>query len=349
MSNFPLLYYLITCFLSCFPPCPSILPAHALSHTSPTFSPLHFSSTTQIFNSLRIFFDTQLIFSTLYSGHTYYYIILFNYLTSCSSTSPIIKINTNQFPSLPQIILGLSHASTYHFHRGVLLLSLSTAFLHLPQFPHRPAGFACPSCLPLTLSLSPAPSFQSLPLPLLSYPYLPFLLPYSDLYLFLSFLFAAVPLSHSPTPCPCLPLLYYLITCFLLCFPSCFPPCPSILPLNPTLPPAPLSPPITIAGQFLTAGFLFPLSPIYSYPPISLPLPLIPPLTFSQPYPLNPTPDFTFFLLPYPLTPNPTYPLLLYYYYTIILYYYYIFNIYVLFLYPISTTLTHQFCQVYSK
>ena len=144
----------------------------SFSHLPPTFSPLHFSSTTQIFNSLRIFFDTQLIFSTLYSGHTYYYIILLNYLTSCSSTSPIIKINTNQFPSLPQIMLGLSYAQFYRSHRGVLLLALPHYFptpspvpspfsrLCVPQLPALNPIPIPGSFIPV---LTPTPSILSLP------------------------------------------------------------------------------------------------------------------------------------------------------------------------------------------
>jgi hypothetical protein len=71
-----------------------------------------------------------------YYRNTLIIIILYiNYLTPYSTTSPSIQNHNNIFPSLPQFILGLSYAQFYRSHRGVLLLSLSPAFLHFSPVP----------------------------------------------------------------------------------------------------------------------------------------------------------------------------------------------------------------------
>ena len=170
-------------------------------------------------------------------------------------------------------MLGLSYTQFYRSNRGVLLLSLSTAFPTPSPVPSPSSQLCVPQLHPLThapvpnpLNPVPTPTPSILPLPYLLYPY-------PDL-CSLSFLplrrRALVPFPYSY---PYLPLLYYLITCFLSC-PSALP-----YPLSPTSCPStlPLSPYITIAGQFITAGFLFPLYPVFSYPRFLYPYPLIPP------------------------------------------------------------------------
>ena len=124
----------------------------------------------------------------------------------------------------------------------------------------------CPLTLSPQLGSYPYPSTRFLSLSLLSYPYPFTLLPLTSTLLSLS---SSPPCSCSiplplplPLPLPHSPLIILLN--YLL----------SILPLSPSTPP-PLH--ITIAGQFLTAGFLFPLSLNFFYPRFLYPYPLIPP------------------------------------------------------------------------
>lgn len=117
-------------------------------------------------------------------------------------------------------MLGLSYAQFYRSHRGVLLLSLSIAFSTASPVPS-PSSRLCVPQLHLSFqSLNPCPSTRSLLLLLLSSPFYPTLTS-SDLYP------SSPPLRRRtlvpfPYPTPSLPLLYYLITCFLSC--------PSVLP-----------------------------------------------------------------------------------------------------------------------
>ena len=232
MSNFPLLYYLITCFLSCFPPCPSILPVSLPAHTFSIYPPLHFSSTTQIFNSLLIFFDTQLIFSTLYSEHTYsYYYYIIYYLITWLHTKPCrLQLKTTITYSLHHprlcwgflipnfiVLTGASYCCPYP-----LLSHTFSGFLTVQPALRAPA--ACPQ--PYPFLPVPTPSILPLPLPPLS----------PDLYSFLSFLFAAVPLFHSPIPTPCpYPFSPYYILLLYFNLPA-----PQSCPTPPALPPVPL-------------------------------------------------------------------------------------------------------------
>ena len=178
-------------------------------------------------------------------------------------------------------MLGLSYTQFYHSHRGVLLLSLSTAF-------PTPSPVPSPSsrlCVPQLPALNPIPIPQSpqpgpYPCPFYPTPTPPFFtLPFPsfpNLCPFLSFLFAAVPLFHSLplSLSPLIILLNYLL---------------SILPLSPALSPFPyllsLHPiPISTHNNSRSVPHCrlsFSPIPDFFLPPISLPLPPYTPLTFS--------------------------------------------------------------------